>query len=145
MTNQPWSQIVHFLKSFTLPKFNSEFTPEKWLEDDPFLLGFGNLSGADINHDLRNSMNSRAKNLRWARLDSHASSGNSRWHRLQRTPKSDGCDTSDCKVESRKVVTVTRKLRQDFYQAISSLKFDAFSYIDLAIENHHLSKQVSST
>ncbi len=28
-------------------KFNSEFTPEKWwLEDDPFLLGLGNFSGA---------------------------------------------------------------------------------------------------
>ena len=31
-------------------KFNSEFTPEKWmgLEDDPFLLGFGNFSGANL-------------------------------------------------------------------------------------------------
>ena len=28
-------------------KFNSQFTPEKWwLKDDPFLLGFGNSSGA---------------------------------------------------------------------------------------------------
>ena len=33
--------------SITPPKFNSEFTPEKcWLEDDPFLLGPGNFSGA---------------------------------------------------------------------------------------------------
>ena len=32
----------------TPPKFNSEFTPEKrWLEDDPFLLGFGNFSGVN--------------------------------------------------------------------------------------------------
>ena len=31
------------------PKFNSEFSPEKWrLEDDPFLLGFGNFSGAKM-------------------------------------------------------------------------------------------------
>ena len=37
------------LKIITTPKFNSEFTPEKrwdW-EDDPFLLGFGNFSGAN--------------------------------------------------------------------------------------------------
>ena len=34
----------------TPPKFNSEFTPEKWwLEDDPFLLGFGNFSRAMLN------------------------------------------------------------------------------------------------
>ena len=33
----------------TPPKFNSEFTPEKWwLEDDPFLLGFGNFSRATL-------------------------------------------------------------------------------------------------
>ena len=32
------------------PKFNSEFTPERWwLEDDPFLLGFGNFSGVMLN------------------------------------------------------------------------------------------------
>ena len=31
-------------------KFNSELTPEKrWLEDDPFLLGFGNFSVAMLN------------------------------------------------------------------------------------------------
>ena len=46
--------VVHFPASYvslqecTPPKFNSEFTPEKWwLEDDPFLLGFGNFSGAN--------------------------------------------------------------------------------------------------
>ena len=32
----------------TLPETNSEFTPENgWLEDDPFLLGFGLFSGAN--------------------------------------------------------------------------------------------------
>ena len=31
------------------PKFNREFTPEKWwLEDDPFLLGEGNFSGGEL-------------------------------------------------------------------------------------------------
>ena len=39
----PWRK-----KKGTAPKLNSEFTPEKWwLEDDPFLLGFGNFSGAN--------------------------------------------------------------------------------------------------
>ena len=35
--------------SYAPLKFNSEFTPEKrWLlEDDPFVLGFGNFSGAN--------------------------------------------------------------------------------------------------
>ena len=39
------------IKRGTPLKFNSEFTPEKWwLEDDPpFLLGFGNFSGAMLN------------------------------------------------------------------------------------------------
>ncbi len=33
-------QITRSSPKVTLPKFNSEFTPEKWwLEDDPFLLG----------------------------------------------------------------------------------------------------------
>ena len=32
---------------YTPPKFNSEFTPEKWcLQGDPFILGFCNFSGA---------------------------------------------------------------------------------------------------
>ena len=35
---------------YTPGKFNSEFTPQKWwLEDDPFLLGFGNFSGDMLN------------------------------------------------------------------------------------------------
>ena len=39
----PW-EVLNMLQPL---KFNSEFTPEKWwLEDDPFLLGFGHFLGA---------------------------------------------------------------------------------------------------
>ena len=42
LTQQTYGEAIT-----TPPKFNSEFTPEKWwLKDDPFLLGPGNFSGA---------------------------------------------------------------------------------------------------
>jgi len=34
------------LKNIAHPKFNSSPLRRLWLEDDPFLLGFGNFSGA---------------------------------------------------------------------------------------------------
>ena len=37
-----------FLRGVSIPKFNSEFAPEKWwLEDDPFLLALGLFSAAN--------------------------------------------------------------------------------------------------
>ena len=53
-----FSWILVAMSSFlddtnTPPMFNSEFTPEKWwLEDDPFLLGPGNFSGAMLNFGM---------------------------------------------------------------------------------------------
>ena len=43
-----YQAIINAPIAITPPRFNSEFAPEKWwLEDKPFLLGFGNFLGAN--------------------------------------------------------------------------------------------------